>query len=145
VLCWGLNAFSKPVSRTVVVKGFTIPLELDGGGGNAVEPGEEAPSVVGREVVVSAWAKSNWSSNALSKERLFPAAAGAVLGRSPNALSKSLTVATFADSKDDANGDIEAAKGLLSFAGGGKGLVLRTSVVAATTVVTGENIVSTVV
>ena len=123
VLCWGLNAFSKPESRAMVVSGFTAPLVLVGGGGNVDELAEDVPSV-GREATASALAKSNWSSNALSKERLFPAAAGAVPGRSPKTLSKSLTVAAFGVSaKDAANGEVDE-KGLLSFAGGGKGLVL---------------------
>lgn len=144
VLCCGLNAFSKPESRAVVVRGFTAPLVL-GGGGNAVELEGDTPSA-GREAVVSALAKSNWSSNVLSKER-SPAAVDAVLGKSPNALSKSLTVAAFgvSVSEDAVNGEVETAKGLVSFAGiGGKGLVLWTSTEGATPV-TGGNGVSAVV
>ena len=142
VLCCGLNAFSKPESRAVVVRGFTTPLVL-GGGGNAVESEEDTPSA-GRGAVVPAVAKSNWSSNAVSKER-FPAAVGAVLGKSPNALSKSLTVAAFGVSKNVLNGEVVAAKGLVSFAGvGGKGFVLWTSTAGATPV-TGGNGVSAVV
>jgi hypothetical protein len=147
VLCWGLNAFSKPESRAIVVSDFTVPLVLEGGGGNAIEPAEDTSSLGRVEAVASALAKSNWSSKALPKGSLFPGAVGAVPvpGRSPNALSKSVTVAGFGVSVEDtANGEVDVKKGLLSFAGGGKGLVLWTSA-AATTPVKGGNVVSAVV
>jgi hypothetical protein len=80
----------------------------------------------------------------LSKERLFPAEVGVVPGKSPNAVSKSLKVATFWGSGIAENGGVEAEKGLLSFAGtGGKGLVLWVSVPSTPAV--GENAASTVV
>jgi hypothetical protein len=126
----------------VVVRGFTTPLVL-GGGGNAVESEEDTPSA-GMGAIVPAVAKSNWSSNAASKER-FAAAIGAVLGKSANALSKSLTVAAFGVSKNVLNGEVVAAKGLVSFAGvGGKGFVLWASTAGAPPV-TGGNGVSAVV
>jgi hypothetical protein len=74
----------------------------------------------------------------LSKERLCPAAAGAVPGKSPNALSKSLKVASFGGSGDE-NGEVKAGKGLLSFAGiGGKGLTLWASAAVPTAATCGD-------
>jgi hypothetical protein len=139
-----MNAFSKPDPRGEELGGFAIPLELVGAGGNAAELAEDTLGV-GREALGSALLKSKWSSNALSKVKVFSAGAGAVLGKSPNAWSKSLIAATFGGSGDAANGEVEAGGGLPSFTGGlGKGLVLWTSAEVAADVVTGGDVASVV-